>query len=57
MKNIIIILSVAVAGTVLVILFFKAIDFNFGEGGGIAMRASSGEIFASLENKYLINKY
>ena len=54
MKNLIIILSVANAGTVLVILFFKAIDFNFGKGGGLAMGASSGGIFASLTNKYII---
>ena len=56
MKNCIIILSVAITGTVLVILFFKAIDFNFGEWGGLAMGAISGGIFALLANNYLIKK-
>ena len=56
MKNLIIILSIAITGTVLVILFFKAIDFNFGEWGGLVIGAISGGIFASLENKYLIEK-
>ena len=56
MKNIIITTSVAITGTVLVILFFKAIDFNFGEWGGLLIGAISGCIFALLAHKYLIDK-
>ena len=56
MKNCIIILSVAITGTILVILLFKAIDFNFGEWGGLVIGGISGGIFALLANKYLIEK-
>ena len=56
MKNLIIILSVAISGTVLVTLFFNAILFNFGEWGGLVIGAISGGIFALLANKYLIEK-
>ena len=56
MKNFIIILSVAITGTILVILFFKTINFNFGEWGGLVIGAISGGIFALLANKYLIEK-
>ena len=48
--------QVAITGTVLVILFFKAIDFNFGEWGGLVIGGISGGIFALLANKYLIEK-
>ena len=56
MKNLIIVLSVSISGTVLVILFLKAIGFNFGEWGCLAMGAISGGIFALLANNYLIKK-
>ena len=56
MKNLMIILSAAISGAVLVILFFKGIDYNFGEWGGIAIGAISGGVFATIANKYLIDK-
>ena len=56
MKNFIIVIAVAILGTVFVILFLKVLDYNFDQWRGMAIGAISGGIFATIANKYLINK-